>query len=264
MAEAEEAVTEVAEVAPETELETAEAPVVEPIEDDDKEPGGSDGASVYARKKGREAKQLRAELDQERAERIRVEERARLLEEQRNKPAQTEKERIYTPAEVWAAVEKGTIEHADAVNYIAEVAAMRVAEREAAKRQALAPLERAKAEVNEWVKVMPSLGDSNSADFKIVAAKYHHLVNNRHQPDDYTTRVLAAEMVFGDLEAARKRTESNTLSRQAPRMPSDSSGGQVSKVAKPPPEVEALWDQMHTTPEQRKVEWAIMQKSKRS
>jgi hypothetical protein len=92
----EEAVAEVAEVAPEIEPEATEAPVVEQ-EDDDKEPGGSDGASVRARRLYRESKQLKADLEQERAERIRVEERARLLEEQRNKPAQTEKSASIRP-----------------------------------------------------------------------------------------------------------------------------------------------------------------------
>jgi hypothetical protein len=258
----EEAVAEVAEVAPEIEPEQPETPVVEQ-EDDDKEPGGSDGASVRARRLYRESKQLKADLEQERAERIRVEERARLLEEQRNKPAQTEKERIYTADEVEAAVTAGTITRSQATVYLARVEAQRVRDEEVGRQRALAPIEKARAVVTEYCNLIPALNDDHSPEFRKVLAEYQEMIADGF-PDDFRTRAAAAQAVMGDLATLRKRGEVNTLSRRAPNMPSDSSGGQVSKVAKPPPEVEALWDQMRTTPEQRKVEWAIMQKSKRT
>ncbi len=258
-----EEVAEVAEVAPQEEPETP-APVVEPeVEDDDKEPGGSDGASVRARRLYRESKQLKADLEQERAERIRVEERARLLEQEKNKPAQAEKERIYTADEVETAVEKGIITRSQATVYLARVEAQRVRDEEVGRQRAMAPIEKARAVVSEYCTLIPALNDDHSPEFRKVLAEYQEMIADGF-PDDFRTRAAAAKAVMGDLATLRKRGEVNTLSRRAPNMPSDSSGGQVSRVAKPPPEVEALWDQMHTTPEQRKVEWAIMQKGKKT
>jgi hypothetical protein len=268
MAEAvtEEIIAPVAEALP----EEAEAPVTEPEQppvvgetDEDGEPGGSDGASVYARKKAREAKQLRADFEQERQDRIRAEERARVLEEQARKPAAKEAERIFSPDEVEAAVTNGTITRSQATVYLARVEAQRVRDEAVAQQQAHAPVERARGIVLEYCQLMPALNDEKSPEFARVAAKYHELVGEGH-PADFRARRLAAELVFGDLATIKRRQEVTTLSRRAPNMPSDGNGGQPPARAndhtKAPAEAQDLWNKMGLSAADRAKDWARLQK----
>jgi hypothetical protein len=267
MAEAvtEEVVAPVAE-APVVPEETAPEPEQPPVvgeADEDGEPGGSDGASVYARKKAREAKQLRADFEQERQDRIRAEERARVLEEQAKKPAAKEAERIYTPDEIEAAVNNGSITRSLATVYLARVEAQRVRDEAVAQQQALAPVERARGIVLEYCQLMPALNDEKSPEFAKVAAKYHQLVNDGH-PADFRSRKEAAEAVFGDLATVKKRQEVTTLSRRAPNMPSDGNGGQpparTNDHTKAPAEAQDLWNKMGLSAADRAKDWARIQK----
>jgi hypothetical protein len=264
MAEAvtEETVAEAPVVPEETAPEPEQPPVVgEP--DEDGEPGGSDGASVYARKKAREAKQLRADLEQERQDRIRAEERAKLLEQERNKPAPAEKTRVFTLEEIEGAFERGEINAVRAAYLIAHQTGNQFKSETLAEQRVEARLEQARTEVFEWCKIIPAFNDPNTKEFKEVAAEYHDLVADG-LPDNFRTRARAARNVYGSLEKAKQRQEVNTLSRTPPRMPVDGNGGQPPARAndhtKAPAEAQDLWNKMGLSAADRAKDWARLQK----
>src|SRR3990167_9389598 len=75
------------------------------VEDDEREPCGDSPEAVRARKHYREAKRYKAELENERVERIRYEERLKTLEEERKRPTPTPEE-SYTPEQLAEQVER--------------------------------------------------------------------------------------------------------------------------------------------------------------
>ena len=101
------------------ETETTTATVA--VEDENKEPGGSDPQAVRARKEYRARKAAEARLQAQSQELIRTQERARVLEEQAQRKAEPEK-KIFTPVEIQAAVDRGEINQAEATAYIVEAA----------------------------------------------------------------------------------------------------------------------------------------------
>ncbi len=254
--QAEEQVTETPEPVAEPVVEPA--PVDEPEE---KRPGGDTPEDIYRRKEYDRRVKAEKAAEEVRLENARLAERVKLLEEQKSKPAE---QKIYTIAEVNAFVAAEKITREDADRYIDEVIIpakidqrLRVHDTEQQKK---APVERAKAEVAEYLELHAALRDKNSDDFRKVATKYSELVARGH-PADERTESVAAEMVLGTIDAIKKKQQMATLSRQSPRIPTDAGGGGQGSnngkidISKASAEQKAFWDQMRTSPEDRVKEY---------
>jgi len=123
----------------------------------EKEPGGSDGASVYQRKLFRENKQLKDKIQLQEVDKARVDERLKVTEEQKTETKKTE--RIFTAAEIDQAVEDDRISVKDGKRYYNEIILPRMLDERLDKRdqereerdKRERPVNRAKAEISEYV-----------------------------------------------------------------------------------------------------------------
>lgn len=245
-----------------------EIPPAEPVSDEDlaKEPGGDSVDAVYARKRVRE---LRDQLDRERTERIRAEERAKAVEEQAK--AQATKTEILSYGELLVALNAGEITAEQFKRYEKEILQPHL-KREIIKEQKReqaeqAPLERATKEVGEYIDLMPSLRDRASEKFTRVATKYDDLVG-RGYPDDIRTQSVALEIVYGNLDTLKRKAaiDAKTRERGAGAMPSDAgAGGEVSggnkklDISKAPADLKSVWDKTNTSQADREWEYRTWQ-----
>lgn len=261
-----------AEIEPVVEPEVSDEPVKEPVTIPEPEPGieerepdGDSPEAVFARKQYRTAKTVQAELDRERLERARVEERARILEEQLKRSPATSEERVYTIAEINAAVDAGTITRAIGDQYIDEKiiparidARLKARDSEAQKN---APLQKALVTVEEYIALIPGLQNKSSEEFSKVANRYRKIVTDDGMPDDVRSQKLALEFVYGSLDGLRKKAEMAKLNSTPRTIPSDAGagGGQRSAsgkvdLTKAPAHLLAFWDRTGTPPADRERE----------
>jgi len=263
-----------------------ETPVIEPAEpneapetpaantsgadapEDDGEPGGSSPQEIRARKEYRRAQGLKRELESERIERVRVEERLRALEEYRPAAPATPAEREYTAEEVQAAIDAGKVTVAQAAEYFAEVKAKRLQTQAVQQAAAAAPYQRAVTEVNEYMAHLPWTKDQTSPEFQQVKAKYQSLVRDFGFADDIRTQRVAIEHVAGSLDKVKQRQQVATQTRQARAAGAHSetpAGGNVPRksddISNAPADMVRVWDRTGTTPAQRAKEWSYHQKS---
>lgn len=253
---------------PGTELPPAQEPLKDdppvvpdptpPTDDDDGKPGGDSPQAVRARKEYQARKRVETELAQEREQRIRLEERTRALEEQANRAPKTE-DRIFTIAEINAAVEAGSITREVGDRYIDEkIIPARVEQVISArenKTKALEPVEAAGKYVDEFIGVMPSLSDKTSDDFIKVATKHRELVQ-MGLPNDFRTQKVALEMVHGTLDDQREKKRIADLNARPPRVPTDggAGGGTPPAGQQPPQHLVAYWERTGTSEADRKKE----------
>jgi len=258
------------------------APAIEAIPDEpvsapaepDGEPGGASPEDIRARKEYRTRKTVEKELQSERIERIRLEERLRLLEQQAPQPQAPAKPRVYTLEEVQGALDEGKITHTQASAYLARVEAERVHDereaRAAAQLKVQAPIERATNEVNEYMALLPWTNDRASEEFKEVANTYYSLVNQYGMPDNIVTQRIAIERVAGSLDRIKARMASDRDTRRA-RIddahsetpaggPAPSSANNLSKA---PAHMVAVWNKTGLSEEKRKQEFAIWKQSRK-
>lgn len=267
-------------IAPATEVATpAEAPVEQPVAepvieqpaaevsdesefDPTAEPSGDKPEDVYARKRARELRQARQEAERLRLELAEREGRLKALQEQRQQ-ASSQQERVFTMAEVNAAVEEGKITRAQADAYIEEKIIpyryQQLRQKEITQERQQKPLEAANTYVNDYVKVMPQLASRDSKEFIEVATKYAELVREGHH-DDVRTQKLALDLVYGDLERRRRRASLET--RPTPTIPVETPGRPVAPsgkvdVTKAPAEFQEIWRKTGTTLEAQERQYKI-------
>ncbi len=265
-----------AEVVPET--APVEAPtepsVVPPPVDDDLEPGGASPEDVRARKEYRTRKTVERELQSERIEKIRLEERLRVLEQQQTKPPPEVKPRIYTPDEVQAAIDAGQVSHAQASAYFAKVEAERILDEREAKREAQAkaqaPLQRAESELNEYMSLLPWTKDQQSPEFKAAADIYASLVHEYGLPENIVTQRLAVERYAGPLQKIKDRMASDKATRVSRTNDAHSEApaggpapGKSSDVSQAPAHMQAVWNKTGMSPEARAKEFAYWKASRK-
>ncbi len=261
-----------AEVAPEVapvEATPEETSVVPPPEqDDDKEPGGASPEDVRARKEYRTRKTVERELQSERIEKIRLEERLRVLEQQRQ--PEPVKARVYTTDEVQAAIDGGQVTHAQAAAYFAKVEAERILDERDKRAKAQQPFDLAAREVNEYMAVLPWTRDQTSNEFQQVASVYRSLVNDYGLPDNIVTQRLALEKVAGPYQKIKDRMASDKATREARTNdahaeipaggPPPSKGNDISQA---PAHMVAVWNKTGTSPANRAKEYAYWKASRK-
>lgn len=243
-----------------------DGPVAEPQEPE-KEPGGDSPDDVFARKEYRTRKRVEEDLSREREERIRLEERLKAAEDQAKRQPAPAAERIFSYAEVNAAVEAGTITRVDADRYIderiipARVKAILAEER--AQQERLVPVQKAAQTINEYMTQIPALSDKTSEEFRKVAQEYRTLVSERGYEDNLKTQELALELTYGKLDQVKKRAQMAATTATPRTVPSDAGSGGQSRaptngkvdVAKAPEYMRELWDFTNTPKEKREREY---------
>lgn len=263
MAEANEPEVQEPQVPPITEPEVPPEPETPEPAPDEGKPGGDDPQAVRARREYQARKRAEQELE---AERIRV---ARLEGENQALKQQTVKkddERVFTIAEVNAAVEAGTITRQQGDAYIENVILDRKLEaklkaREVEQRQ-LQPLEQAESDIEEYKRHLPFLRDKNDPKFVAVAEQYRRLVQSG-LPDNYVTQRTAVEITYGTLDKIRKQSEIETATRNrgVNLMPSDTGGNggrpntPVTDISKAPKHLIDFWEKTGTSAADRASEF---------
>jgi hypothetical protein len=246
----------------ETEVQTqVETPV------DEGKPGGDDPQAVRARKEY--GRRVKAEQETE-AERLRVARLEGELEALKQKPAPTA-EKVYTMAEVNAAVEAGTITRAQGDSYIQEhtlpnVFKQVLSARDAEQRQ-LQPLVKAEADIEDYKRQIPELNNKSDPKFVAVANQYHRLVADG-LPENLVTQRVALEMTYGSLDKLKKKAEieAQTRERGANGMPVDTGAGGPKPtngkvdVSKAPAHLVAYWDRTGTSAKDREAEMGYWMK----
>ena len=246
---------------------TDAAPVVEAT-DDDGEPGGSSPQEIRARKEYRARRGAEKQLESERLERVRLEERLRALEEYRPAAPVAPAEREYTADEVQAGIDAGKVTVAQAAEYFAEIKAKRLQAQAVLEAKAAEPFKKALTEVNEYMALLPWTQDYNSVQFKQVKAVYNRLITEEGEPNNIKTQRLALREVVGSLETLRQRQQVATQTRQARAAGAHNetpAGGSIPRksddISHAPADMVRVWDRTGTTPAQRAKEWAHHQKS---
>ena len=230
------------------------------------EPGGSDGASVYQRKLYRENKGLKDKIQAQEVEKARTDERVKILEEKKTTP---DKERIFTVGEIEQAVSEDKISRADAERYKSEIIIPRLfdekldkrdKDREARDKQER-PVNRAKAEISEYVQLIPSLTNDGDPGANQVFQRYNELVGEYGLPENEVTRAMAIRDVKGPLDKLRTQSEVRNLTRNGTGTHAETGAGGSDTQAtndalkKVPKEMIAHWEKQGASPEDIK-RWA--------
>ena len=264
--ETEAPVTEVVQTDETPEIVTEAAPSVVETAEDEGEPGGAGPEETRARKEYRARKRIEQQLESERIERVRLEERLKTLEEVGKKPAA---QRIYTPQEVQAAIDAGQVSTIEGMTYLARVEAQRALDAEREKAAAQKPFERATSEVNEYMAHLPWTKDRSSPEFIKVAAEYQSLIQNYGFADDIRTQRIALEKVAGPLDKLKQRAQvaaaTRTVRAVAASHSESPAGGSVPRkgddIGNAPEHIKRVWDSTGLTPAQRAKEGDYYQKS---
>ena len=228
--------------------------------DAEEPPGGTDGTAVYARKQHQEAKRLAKQLVAEREQRVRLDERLKALEDQRN--AQP-KPKVYTPAEVQRGIDQGLVTPAEAADYLAEVR-INKAETARQEREAQArPIAAAQQEVDQYLAAAPYLSDDSDPRTQKVVDVYNQLRYKYNLPDNLVTKAMAVRESLGPVSNLQKRRTSDTLTRDGANFHTVRSGGgnldegtagDAALLAKAPAYFKANWDKFHTSTKDRITE----------
>jgi hypothetical protein len=191
-------------------------------QDDDGEPGGTDGTAVYARRKNREAKAARSALEAEREARIRLEEQLNAVNRQAERAAEKP---VFTPEQVQAEIDAGRLSPAMAAVYLSRAETQRVLAEERARETARRPVEAAIEKINEYREVLDWANDRTHPNFLKAQHKFRELVS-RGSPANEATELTALEFIAGDLATLRRKNEMRTATRAAARpAPADVGGG---------------------------------------
>jgi hypothetical protein len=217
-------------------------PVAEPETppvDDDEEPGGKSPLEVARRK--------------EYERRVTAEARATALEEQLRLAKETppEKPTIWTKEQVQTAIDGGRVSVLEGAVFLAKQEFQQDLEAREKKKAEQQPQEKALAEVNEFISVIPQIAVEGSEERRKVAAEVRRIMAEDGVPYDYITQRRAVRAVFGTLADQKKRAEVDRATRSGLRpAPVDAGGGGGGgggangkvDLAKAPATMVASWD----------------------
>ena len=206
-----------------------------------KEPGGADGPAVYQRKLYRENKQLQDRLQAQAIEQARLAERLKLAEETLSKQqATTAQPKVYSVAELEAAVSDGRITREDAERYKFEVIVPRQVQaqteaRDRARQEQDAkerPLTEARKSLGEYMRLYPWLTDGTNARTQEIAERYNQFVVTYGLPQNEITSALAISQVLGPIDkATQRKTVDDLTSRNTGTFTEAGAGGAVNNTA---------------------------------
>lgn len=200
-------------------VEPVIAPIVlpAPVEDETGEPGGSDPQAVRARKEYRARRAVEVELRQEREARIASESRLRALEEREQRQPTPTTQRKFSPAEIQAAVDAGTVSLVEAADYLARSRAEETAERVLTQERTRVDVEerqsRALGQVNEYTQFAPWITDKTDARFRNLEVEYQKLTDPNglyRLPQSPATDLLVLEQVLGPIASLRRKADVQT------------------------------------------------------
>ena len=256
---------ELTEVAPEPVVE-AQPEETQGVVEDDREPGGSSPEETRARKEYRTRKKVEAELAAERQARIELEQRFRAVEEKVSvKPAAPEP-KVFTMAEIAHAVSTGAITPEQGAEYERTVYIPHQAKvlRESMEkdRRDRQPIERAQAEIGEYVQHLGWTKDKGSSEYTTYIAELGTLVHGYGMPDNAVTQRIALEKVAGPLDKikAKAATARNTRTALQDSAHFEAPNGGLAPtnrldISKAPAAMQRMWEATGTSPAARAVEF---------
>jgi len=187
------------------------------------EPNGDRFKQVWARAKHAEAEKerLRQELQQEREERIRFEERLKAKDEQ--KTSQQE----YTWAQLEAAIEAGTITRAWANEYREGIVAKKAREdavRELESKQQINSRESSVMnEISRYKQAAPEVLQAGTPERQKVEREYAYMVNTLGFKPGIATELAATRAALGDVETVERAAKAKQSTTREPFMETHSS-----------------------------------------
>lgn len=182
---------------------------------------------VWARSKKAEARleQLQADLQREREERIRLEERSKVKEEQA-----TQKEMTW--AELETGIAEGKWSRDQAQEYKDKMTEQRLERKFREKQAQESTVSNVLGEINQYKQLIPDITVPYSESRMKVEKAYAHLVRNG-APQNYATELAATMSVFGDIDTVKARkTVKQTITSKEPLMETHTPSRNVQKPTK--------------------------------
>lgn len=164
---------------------------------------------VWARTKKSEArlKELEIETQREREERIRLEERLKVREEQQNQKEMS-----------WEELENGIAEgkwsRAQAQEYKEKMTEQRLAKRlEEQERQKMSS-NRILGEISQYQQLIPEVMQPGSEERTKYEREYAYMVRELGMPKNHATELAAVRAAFGDVETVKSRRASKEVTTE--------------------------------------------------
>lgn len=198
--------------------DTTSPPVVD---DGDKphplEPEGERFKQVWARAKAAEEREKRveAELQREREERIRYEERLKAAEAT---TATTAKEKAYNWQQLEDFIANGQMTRAQANEYretvLKQEAAAEAERRVAAQLTATRRVERIQTDLDKYKALIPNVITPGTPERERVSQEYRYMVDVLGMPNTVATELAAARAAFGELSALERSKAAAASTRE--------------------------------------------------
>jgi len=162
---------------------------------------------VWARTKKAEAKAeaIQAELQREREERIRLEERAKVQQE----TVQSQKE--YTWAELENFISEGKLTRDQAQEYKDTQTEKRLRQKLDADQAKKSTDGQILGRIEEYKKLIPDVMEFGSESRTRYEAEYQHFVRNLGYPENYATQEAAIRSAFGPIEKVKRTSQAKTV-----------------------------------------------------
>jgi hypothetical protein len=189
---------------------------------DDHEPGGDDPQAVRARKEYRARKRFETlHAEQERRALIAEAELRALREAQRTQQTQTDKPKRYTPQQVQAALDAGTISFAEASDYFAKLRSEETAERilkeERERQDRDYRTSQAQQSIDAYIKVAPWLVDKTDSRRQALEDEHRRLTDPSglyRMSEGPVADLMVLERVLGPIDKLKGRAEVSRFSRE--------------------------------------------------
>jgi hypothetical protein len=226
------------------------------------EPGGAEGTDVRARKLYRTAKRIQEDLEREREEKIRLEERLKALEEQKQAP-QSQQPLSDTDfySAVQAKVDSGEWTEAQARQAYGQFERKKIKQELEIEQKARKPLEKAVEEIDQYKALLPWLNSRTSDKFLEVKAEYDRLTGVYGLPGNEVTEALAVRNIAGSLEKLRRQQAMASQTRNTGTFHAETGAGNADNgekkldISKAPDNLKAFWEATGTPQKTREIEF---------
>ena len=159
---------------------------------------------VWARAKKDEAKAkaLQEELQREREERIRLEERAKVQQES------TQAQKEYTWAELENFIAEGKLTRDQAQDYKDKQTEERLRRKLLAEREQESTKTAFLSQIEQYKQLIPDVMELGSENRQKYEREYTYFVRTLGYPENYATQLAATRAAFGDLEKVKRTSAS--------------------------------------------------------
>lgn len=168
---------------------------------------------VWARSKKAEAKlaELDAQLRQEREERIRLEERSKVQQEQAQQAE-------YTWDQLENFIAEGKLTRGQAQEYKDKMTEQRL-ERKFKQQQVVESKDsRILGEIEQYKQLIPEVMSYGSESRQKYEKEFSYMTRTLGMPDNYATQLAATRAAFGDVETVKQRLASRKVTPKEPLM----------------------------------------------